>query len=198
MRSLLFPASMALAAVVVVACGDQALVAPEDAALSRAPAEAAVSQAASNAVRNFTAPLDGGQEVPSVDTKATGLARFQLNAEGTELSYKLIVANIENVTMAHIHMAAAGVNGPVVVWLYPSAPPAQLIAGRFDGILAEGVITEANLVGPLAGMDFDDLLGAMRAGMTYVNVHTSQFPPGEIRGQIMAPRETGGLGRLLR
>jgi hypothetical protein len=99
--------------------------------------------------------------------------RFQLN-----------VANIENVTQAHIHLAPAGVNGPVVVWLYPAAPPAVLIPGRSNGVLAAGVITEANLVGLLADQTLDDLIAEIETGNAYVNVHTSQFPPGEIRGQI--------------
>jgi hypothetical protein len=86
--------------------------------------------------------------------------------------------------MAHIHLAPVGVNGPVVVWLYPSAPPAQLIPGRFNGVLAEGVITDASLVGPLLGNELSVLIDALISGNAYVNVHTSQFPPGEIRGQI--------------
>jgi hypothetical protein len=134
--------------------------------------------------RNFVAHLSGGEEVPPVDTNATGQAKFQLSKDGTELSFRLIVANIENVTQAHIHLAPAGVNGPVVAWLYPAAPPAQLIEGRTQGVLAEGVITEADLVGPLAGASLSALVAEMRAGNTYVNVHTSQFPPGEVRGQI--------------
>ena len=133
---------------------------------------------------NFRAHLTGAEEVPPVDTRAQGQAIFQLSADGSSLSYKLIVANIVDVTQAHIHLGPVGVNGPVVVWLYPSAPPAQLIPGRFQGVLAEGTITEDSLVGPLAEATFDDLLAAMRAGDTYVNVHTSQFPPGEVRGQI--------------
>jgi hypothetical protein len=134
--------------------------------------------------RNFVAPLSGGEEVPPVDTNARGLAKFQVSKDGDSIRYKLIVANIENVTQAHIHLAPAGVNGPVVVWLYPSAPPAQLIPGSFNGILAEGTITEADLVGLLAGEPLERLIEEMAAGNTYVNVHTSQFPPGEIRGQI--------------
>jgi hypothetical protein len=142
------------------------------------------STAFANENRNFGTNLSGAEEVPPVETLARGQAIFQLSKDGTELSYKLIVANIENVTMAHIHLGAAGVNGPVVVWLYPSAPPPQLIEGRFDGVLAEGLITADDLVGPLAGASMDDLIDAIRAGNTYVNVHTSQYPPGEVRGQI--------------
>ena len=128
---------------------------------------------------------------------ARGSAIFQLNAEGDTLTYKLIVANIDNVFMAHIHRAAPGVNGPIVVWLYPStAPtPGPFGQGRIDGVIAEGTITAANLVGPLAGHPFSDLLTALRSGNAYVNAHTNDgiapantgpgdFPGGEERGQI--------------
>lgn len=134
--------------------------------------------------RNFQAHLVGGEEVPPADTRAQGQAIFQLAADGTHIRFQLNIANIQNVTQAHIHLAPLGVNGPVVVWLYPAAPPAVLIPGRSQGPLSAGVITEANLVGDLAGQTLADLIEAMEAGNTYVNVHTSQFPPGEIRGQI--------------
>ena len=87
-----------------------------------------------------------------------------------------MVENIENVSMAHIHLAPAGVDGPVVAWLYPEVPPAVLIPGRFDGLLAEGNITSINLSGPLAGQPLNALLEAMIKGNTYVNVHTNQYP----------------------
>jgi len=51
-------------------------------------------------------------------------------------------------------------------------------------LLAEGTITASDLVGPLAGQPLSALIEAMRAGNTYVNVHTVQFPAGEIAGQI--------------
>lgn len=135
-------------------------------------------------VMNFRAHLSGDQEVPSNESIAQGQAIFQLSKNGTELSYKLIVANIDNVRMAHIHVGAAGTNGPVRVWLYPSAPPMMVIPGTTNGILAEGVITAANLLGPLAGQPLSVLVELMQAGNTYVNVHTDAYPPGEIRGQI--------------
>jgi hypothetical protein len=134
--------------------------------------------------RNYRTHLTGAEEVPAVETQAQGQAIFQLSKDGTELHYKLIVANIENVMMAHIHLGPAGVNGPVVAWLYPSAPPPALIEGRFSGVLAEGTITAASLVGPLAGEPLSALIDAIEAGNTYVNVHTSQYPGGEVRGQI--------------
>ncbi len=134
--------------------------------------------------RNFVAVLSGDEEVPPADTQARGQAKFQLSADGTELHFRLIVANIENVTMAHIHLGPRGVNGPVVAWLYPDGPPPDLIEGRFNGVLATGVITADDLVGQLAGASLEDLIDEIKAENTYVNVHTSQFPPGEVRGQI--------------
>jgi hypothetical protein len=135
-------------------------------------------------VQNFVAHLSGDQEVPERATLATGQAIFQLSKDGTELSYKLIVANLENLHMAHIHLAPAGTNGGVVVWLYPSGPPAALIPGTTNGILAQGVITNANLVGALAGQTLADLIAHFNNGNAYVNVHTTLYPGGEIRGQI--------------
>ncbi|HLG21794.1 MAG TPA: CHRD domain-containing protein [Candidatus Manganitrophaceae bacterium] len=146
--------------------------------------------------RHFIAHPEGGQEVPEVDTNATGQVIFNLNETETELQYKLIVANIENVVASHIHLGPAGSNGMVVAFLAGPFGPA---GGRTQGILAEGTITAVNLVGPLAGMDLSVLIQAMRTGGTYVNVHTNDgvpptnqgpgdFPGGEIRGQV---RPTG-------
>lgn len=150
---------------------------------------------------NFGTPLSSSEEVMPAgvvnDSQARGSAIFALNAEGTELSYKLIVANIENAFMAHIHLAPAGTNGSIVVWLYPSTTPspAPVGGGRLDGVIAEGTITAANLVGPLSGHPLSDLLDALTNGRAYVNVHTNDgvaptntgpgdFPGGEIRGQV--------------
>lgn len=133
---------------------------------------------------NFRTHLKGSNEVPAVETDAQGQATFKLSKDGNSIHYKLIVSNIENVLMAHIHNAPAGVNGGVVVWLYPASPPPQLIEGQFQGVLAEGTITADDLTGSLEGETLDVLIEEMRAGNTYVNVHTPANPAGEIRGQI--------------
>jgi hypothetical protein len=136
--------------------------------------------------RNHRTHLTGDAERPLPnDSQAQGQAIFQVSDDGTEIRYKLIVANIQNVTQAHIHCCADSENSAgVVVWLYPSAPPAQLIPGRSQGVLGEGVITESSLVGSLAGQSLSVLLDRIASSLAYVNVHTSQFPPGEIRGQL--------------
>lgn len=90
----------------------------------------------SHAQRIFTVHLSGDAEVPPTMTLAQGQAVFMLNEDGTAINYILIAANIEYLFMAHIHLAPAGVNGPIVVWLYGSPPPGpdeDLILGRFDG-----------------------------------------------------------------
>ena len=153
---------------------------------------ATVGTAAADDNGRFVAHLVGDEEVPPRATLAQGQAIFKLSEDGTELHYMLIVANIENVVASHIHLGSAGVNAPVVAFL---AGPFPAGGGRTDGVLAEGTITAANLIGPLAGHPFSDLIAAMEAGGTYVNVHTNDgidptntgagdFPGGEIRGQI--------------
>lgn len=140
--------------------------------------------AAQAAPRVWTAHLSGGQEVMPVETRATGQAVLRVARDGESIAYTLIVANIEDVSMAHLHLAPAGENGPVVTWLYPEdGPPPELIEGRSSGILARGTITADDLVGPFAGADLDALLEAITAGEIYVNVHTTANPGGEVRGQ---------------
>jgi hypothetical protein len=146
---------------------------------------------------NFGTPLLSGEEVPPNPSKARGNAVFQLNAAGDSIDYQLSVANIENVFMAHIHMAPPGVVGDIVVWLFPSTAvsPAPPGGGRIDGVIARGTITAENLTGPLAGHPLSDLVDAIKSGNAYVNVHTNDgvapvtntpgdIPGGEIRGQV--------------
>jgi hypothetical protein len=145
---------------------------------------ATVGSAAAAPNRNFRAHLSDapGDEVYS---QGQGQAVFQLSKDGQTMHFKLNVANIENVTMAHIHVAeTAGGNGPPVVWLYPDGPPPELIEGRVNGRLAQGSFTAADFVRSLAGMEMDALLTAIAEGRAYVNVHTLQVPGGEIRGDI--------------
>ncbi len=141
---------------------------------------ALVSAGRAENTKNFVASLKGSNEVPPRDTNAAGNAIFHVVSDGNELYFKLIVANIDNVLAAHIHLAPEGVNGPVVAFLYTGPNTGE----QTEGILAEGIITDANLVGPLSGMTIEDLIDAIAAGNAYANVHTTQFPGGEIRGQI--------------
>lgn len=115
---------------------------------------------------------------------ASGKATFELDKGGTVLHYKLVVSNISDLTMAHIHLAPPGKDGPVAAWLYPSSPPPMPKEGKFDGTLAEGDIKAEKLEGDLKGKPLSALIEKIEAGEAYVNVHTKGKPGGEARGQI--------------
>lgn len=136
---------------------------------------------------NFRAHLTGAGEVPAVDTSAQGQAIVHVDADGTALDYKLIVANLDGIVQSHIHCGAEGVNGPVVAFLFGPEPEGV----AHNGVLAAGTVTAADVIpraasaacpGGVAG--FGDLLTKIRSGDAYVNVHTLEFPAGEIRGQL--------------
>lgn len=106
--------------------------------------------------------LSGANEVPPVSTGASGSGSVTVNPD------RSVVANITvkgmNATAAHIHEAAAGANGPVIVPFvkqgdnYFVAPPgAKMTEAQYE---------------------------AYKAGRTYVNVHSAAHPPGEIRAQL--------------
>lgn len=135
-----------------------------------------LSLAACDSEETFIATMNGANEVPNaVTTNATGTATFTL-IDNLTLSYDLSVASISNVTASHIHGAVAGQNGGVLVTLFAPAEP----TGGVSGSVATGTITGSNIT----GMSFDSLLTRMRNGSLYVNVHTTNFPAGEIRGQV--------------
>lgn len=148
---------------------------------------AMVGSVAAGDNRNFVAHLSGGGEVPSNDSLAQGQAIFHLSADGSALEYKLIVANLDSITQAHIHCGAEGVNGPIVVFLFPLTPAGVSV----NGILAEGTIRPGDIIPrpdsaacPGGIATFDDLIAKMQSGGAYVNAHTTALPGGEIRGQI--------------
>lgn len=140
----------------------------------------------------YDARLRGSNEIPARETNAKGKFESELSSDGMRLRYVLQIEKISNVVAAHIHLGSPTENGPVVAFLYgPMAPG----GGFIKNAKVRGVITEASLVGPLAGQPLSVLIEAMEAGNTYVNVHTNDgidptntgpgdFPGGEIRGQI--------------
>jgi CHRD domain len=136
--------------------------------------------------KKFSTKLTGFQEVPAISTAASG--RFQARLDGDELSYELSYSGIEGGTAfaAHIHLGQRGVNGGVSAFLCGGGdkPACPATEGTVTG-----VIDPADVIGPegqgIAPGEFDELINAMRAGVTYVNVHsTPMWPGGEIRGQI--------------
>jgi hypothetical protein len=128
---------------------------------------------------NFNSLLKGINEVPANNSEATGEAIIKISKDESTIHYKIITANITDIFGAHLHLGPAGANGPVVAFLYNGTP-----SGAVNGILAEGNITAADLIGPFSGGELNALIAAIRNGNIYVNVHTIDNPPGEIRGQL--------------
>jgi hypothetical protein len=112
--------------------------------------------------QNFAAVLSGDQEVPPVQTPASGMATLELD-QNSMLSFEITYQGLVGTeTAAHIHgPAPQGVNAGVQFPL-PAGNP------------------KIGSVGPLSAQQEADLL----AGLYYINIHTSEFPGGEIRGQI--------------
>jgi hypothetical protein len=131
------------------------------------------------AQESFKAMLSGSECVPAVQTMAKGDATFTLIKDDNELSYYVTVSDIEDVTAAHIHLGKKGENGPPVALITNEKK-----AGKFTGTLAEGTITEKELMGSLMGKSVKDLVKQIKKGNTYLNVHTDKYPNGEIRAQI--------------
>ena len=131
----------------------------------------------------FDARLTGASEVPPVQTDASGFADLDVEVEDGQrvVDYHLYITNIEGVTQGHIHRGSSSENGPIIVSLFNASTPTTPVPG---GQVAEGHITSANLMGPLQGMQLDDLIALMQNGTAYVNVHTEQNPEGEIRGTV--------------
>ena len=145
----------------------------------------AITAAAAMPKKVYQAEMSGAPA--GTQSTAMGRSLFVFSKDGNSLKYKIIVNGLENGTMAHIHVASApGSNGPVVLWLYPDEPPfvPTLIAGRFSGLLGMRTVTAADLTGAAGITSFEALRMAIEEGRAYVNVHTTLFPAGEIRGDI--------------
>ena len=123
----------------------------------------------------FEAVLAGSNEVPARNTAANGRAHVVIH--GDTVSYSVEVDDITNLTLAHIHTAAAGSNGPVRVNLYTTGP---VITTADKMVLAQGSFDSSGVT----GISYAQLLSEIRAGTAYVNVHSQTFPGGEIRGQL--------------
>jgi hypothetical protein len=169
---------------------------------------AAAQSAAADNDRGFKrlgGQLVGFQEVPSVSTGASGDFKAQINNHENAIDWELSYEDLEGaVQQAHIHFAQRGVNGGITVFLCsnlgngpagtqacPAAP--ATITGT---IMAADVSPDipATLAARTQGInigEFDELVRAIRAGKTYVNVHSTTWPGGEIRDQIGPGRGHG-------
>lgn len=126
--------------------------------------QSARAEAAGSAGGGQTArvELSGAAEVPPVNTAASGRGSITVRPDRT-VTGSVTTSGIE-ATMAHIHMAAPGANGPVIV-------PLTRTGDSTWSVPAGAALTEPQLDG-------------YRAGNLYVNVHSAAHPGGEIRGQL--------------
>lgn len=159
---------------------------------------AAVSVVFADDFKRLRAALVGFEEPPSISTGASGKFRARINPDQTEITYTLSYSGLEgNVQQAHIHLGQRGVNGGITVFLctnlgngpagtQPCPPSPATITGS---ITANDVSPNipATLGARNQGLDtgeFAEFVGAIRSGSTYVNVQSTKWPGGEIRGQI--------------
>ncbi|HSA74459.1 MAG TPA: CHRD domain-containing protein [Nitrososphaeraceae archaeon] len=126
----------------------------------------------------FKAKLKGENEVPPVNSSATGKAKFKVKDD--VITTNINVTGLTDITAAQIYAGTNGQNGEPVVDLLKTGN--QSNAG--ERIIVKGEITASDLQGPMSGKTLQDLQTAMGNEETYVNIQTSDNPDGEIRGQI--------------
>ncbi len=132
----------------------------------------------------YFTPLTGMEEVPPVNTNSTGIALFDLL--NNHINFKVNVTMLENIKSAHIHLGEFGQNGEILVSILNSSSPINI----HNGTLVKGQLTATDLVGSLKGKTINDLVKLFNNTKTYLNIHTKQYPNGEIRGQITTVNAT--------
>jgi hypothetical protein len=166
-----------------------ALLSVLSASLLLMPVPAAAQEAQEDAHPTFVAEMTGFEETPGVATLAKGFAGIQVSHDGRTVYYSITLTDPStNLVAGHLHMAPRGEAGPIVVTLCSAVTtPCQT-----EGQVAQGSFTEEKFEGPLLNDRLNRLLDEARLGNIYVNVHSSKYPGGEARGQLV------DLGELLR
>ena len=136
--------------------------------------------------------LSGYQEDPLTrSTTGTGTFRVRINKAQNEITYTLSYSGLQAVTQAHIHFGLRSQSGGISVFLCSNLGngPAGTQACPASPATITGTIRPADVIGPadqgIAAGEFAELIAAIRAGATYVNVHTATYPGGEIRAQLV-------------
>lgn len=162
---------------------------------------AALAFAAGAVAQTVHTRLSGYEEVPAASSPGRGEFKAKIDRKAGTIFYELSYRGLQgNVTMAHIHLGQHGVNGGISVWLCgtatnPGPAGTPVCPAGTEGEI-NGTLMAANVVGPAAQLiaagEFDELVDAILAGVTYVNVHTTALPSGEIRGQLGGKGRAGG------
>jgi len=147
--------------------------------------------------RRLRADLTGLEEVPVVNTAATGKFRARISPDEQSIEYRLSYSGLQGtVSQAHIHIAQLSVNGSIVIWLCqtatnPSPVPTTAHTCNPGSDDFTGTITAADVIAggtasqQLNANDLASVIALIRAGAAYANVHTlPNSTGGEIRGQI--------------
>ena len=127
----------------------------------------------------------------ALSTTGRGQFRARINQAGQQISYKLSYTALEGaVLQAHIHFGAPAQSGGISVFLCSNLGngPAGTQVCPAAPATVSGVIRPADVIGPavqgITAGQFAELLAAIRAGATYVNVHSELYTGGEIRAQL--------------
>jgi CHRD domain len=136
--------------------------------------------------------LNGFDENPlALSTTGSGSFSMRVDTHAREITYELSYADLEApITQAHIHFGSVSQVGGISVFLCTNLGngPAGTQACPAAPATITGTLTPANIIGPAGqGIEagaFDELVDAIRAGKTYVNVHSTKYPIGEIRAQL--------------
>jgi CHRD domain-containing protein len=157
---------------------------------------AATIAVASGSRFSMKARLTGYEEVPALSSPARGT--FTATTDGDSLTYALTYSGFPTaVTQSHIHFGQKGVAAGVSIFLCTNLGngPAGTPACPSPGGTVTRTVTAADVVGPagqgIAPGEWAEVIAAIRAGVTYANVHTAQYGPGEIRGQISTGDDQG-------
>ena len=146
--------------------------------------------------KRFVAFLDGFQEVPAVSTSARGSLFLQFNRRRGEIYYRLHTGPLEgNMWQVHLHLGRARTNGRVIAFLcntvalpVENVPDGTQECAPTDGGTISGTLDADDILGPadqgIEPGEIDEVVEALRRGVVYVNVHSGNFPAGEIRGQL--------------
>ena len=124
--------------------------------------------------------LEGDQEVPPASTSNSGSCTGDLNALQTGFDVSC-TNNVPGVTGGHIHNAPAGTNGPIVFFFDATTTFSAVVS---ESSLASQQSTHSGSITPIS---YENFLKELLSGNLYVNVHSTSWPGGEIRGQIPPP-----------
>ena len=145
--------------------------------------------------------LTGYEETPSaVSTTGNGTFNARISNDGSQIDWELSYSDLEGaVQQAHIHFGQKAVTGPISVFLCtnlgngpPDTQPCPAPPATISGTIKAADVTAGAADKGIAAGELDELIAAIRAGATYVNVHSTRWPTGEIRAQIDGNSGHGG------